>query len=377
MVRHLSSAGHQVTVVSLSRCKAETIEGQGIGKYCHEFYVNQVSQPVQTLRMFAKLASQSPSSLGNFYSTKMHRQFKRLLQETRFDLIFVHCSSVAQYVENCKGIPKILDFGDMDSQKWLAYSHFRKWPLSWGFLLEGKKLQAEEKRLARKFDLCTCTTRMEYETLQSYRTGVDADWFPNGVDHEYFSPSNEPIDRNVISFIGRMDYYPNQECVARFCRSILPRIQVENPDAKFLIIGADPSLAIRKLGELPGVTVTGSVADVRPYVRRSSLMVAPLNIARGTQNKILEAMAMGVPVVCSRLAAAGVDAIPEEHFLTATDDDEYVRQIQRIMNSPDERTRLSNSGQSRMRSHHNWDASMKRMDSIITRCLSNFRPAEG
>ena len=171
-----------------------------------------------------------------------------------------------------------------------------------------------------------------------------------------------------------MDYFPNQDCVIQFCRTTLPRLQADRPTLKFVVIGAAPPRHIQQLSRLPGVEVTGSVPDVRPYVRKSHLMVAPLNIARGTQNKILEAMALGVPVVCSELAAAGVDAIPEEHLLTACDTGGYLAQISRILDSRDERDRLSAQGRERMLSHHSWEQSMNRMDQIIDECVHGFAP---
>src|SRR4029077_20800802 len=141
-----------------------------------------------------------------------------------------------------------------------------------------------------------------------------------------------------------MDYYPNQECMFDFCASTWPIIRERRPAARLLIVGADPSPAVKRLGEVPGVEVTGSVPDVRPYVRRSALMVAPLNIARGTQNKILEAMAMGVPVVTSRAAAGGVDAVDGEHFVVADSPADYARAILRIVDNTAERRRLAIAG---------------------------------
>jgi glycosyltransferase involved in cell wall biosynthesis len=166
-----------------------------------------------------------------------------------------------------------------------------------------------------------------------------------------------------------MDYYPNQECMFDFCSRTLPLLREKRPEIKLAIVGADPSPAVRKLGELPGVTVTGSVPDVRPYLRRSALTVAPLNIARGTQNKILEAMAAGVPVVASRVAAGGVDAVGGEHFLVASNPEEYRDAILRILGAPDERRRLAQAGRARMLSHHAWPSSMRRLDDIIERCM--------
>lgn len=369
MIRHLS-ARHEVVVASLARSPEEAAEGRGIAPHCASFEMEVVDNRLQALRMVARLPTTIPSSFGYFYSARLDRKIGTLLRENRFDLIFVHCSSVARYVSNIRGIPKILDFGDMDSQKWLEYARYKAFPLSAGYWLEGRKLEREEKRLARRFDLCTATTRAEWETLESYNSGAPSDWFPNGVDHEFFAPDGGEYDPNAIAFVGRMDYYPNQECMFDFCARTLPLLRARRPALKLHIVGADPSPTIRKLGEKPGIVVTGSVADVRPYVRRSALMVAPLNIARGTQNKILEAMSLGVPVVTTRLAAGGVDAIPGEHLAVADSPQACADAIMNLLDKPSERGRLAEAGRKRMLSHHAWPASMKRLDGIIERCMT-------
>jgi sugar transferase (PEP-CTERM/EpsH1 system associated) len=377
MIRHLSARGHRVTVCSLARSPEEAAEGQGIAEHCAAFEMAQVSGPLQALRMLARLPLATPSSMGFFYSPALQERVRQLLSTQQWDLIFVHCSSVAQYVEQVRDVPKILDFGDMDSQKWLEYANYKPFPLSLGYRLEGTKMLAAEKRLATCFDLCTATTRAEWETLENYGTGVATDWFPNGVDADFFSPTDEAYEADTLSFIGRMDYYPNQECMARFCVQIWPALKAHRPALKLLIIGADPSPEMRELGDLPGVTVTGSVPDVRPFVRRSALMVAPLNIARGTQNKILEAMAMGVPVVTSRVAAGGVDAESVTHFLVADTPEEYSEAILRILDDPVERQRLAVAGRQRMLSNHAWPHSMERLDRIIDRGVRNFWDNKG
>lgn len=369
MIRHLSAAGHRVTVCSLVRAEDEGVEGQGIAPHCEAFEMARVHNPVQFLRMIVRLPLTTPSSMGYFYSPALRARVDALLASRRWDLIFVHCSSVAQYVEHVQDIPKILDFGDMDSQKWLEYANYKPFPLSLGYQLEGYKMLAAEKRLARRFDICTATTRAEWQTLDGYGTGAATDWFPNGVDAEFFSPGEQAYDADTVSFIGRMDYYPNQECMARFCAEVWPLLRAQRPAMKLLIIGADPSPQMRQLGELPGVTVTGSVPDVRPYVRQSAVMVAPLAIARGTQNKILEAMAMGVPVVTSTCAAGGVDAEDGAHLLVADTPHQIVAAILRVTGDAQERQRLARAGRERMLSHHAWPRSMQRLDGIIARLV--------
>ena len=377
MIRHFAASGHRVTVCSLARSSSEAAEGAGIAPYCADFELAQVREPTQFARMVARLPVTTPSSMGYFYSPALAQRVRRRLADQKWDLIFVHCSSVAQYVQHVRDVPKLLDFGDMDSQKWIEYANYKPFPISWGYRFEGAKMMRAEKRLARRFDVCTATTRAEWQTLEDYGTGAATDWFPNGVDSDFFCPADEPYDADTLSFIGRMDYYPNQECMSRFCDQVWPLLRARRPDLKLLIVGADPSPAMSKLGERPGVTVTGSVPDVRPYVRKSAAMVAPLAIARGTQNKILEAMAMGVPVVTSRVAAAGVDADAGAHLVVADSPREQADAIIKLLDSPAERHRLALAGRQRVLSHHAWAQSMKRLDGIIERCMEQFKQRQG
>jgi len=365
IIRHLTESGHSVTVGSLARSPEELAEGQPLREYCDKLFVGQIAPAAAVAHMVARLPTLIPSSMGNFYSRRLHREIREELQQNRYDLIFVHCSSAAQYVSSATGVPSILDFGDMDSQKWLDYSTFRRFPLSMGYWLEGTKLCREEKRLARQFDLSTCTTKAEVETLRGFDAARKTDWFPNGVDAEYFSPTDDPYDPDQICFIGRMDYYPNQQAMLYFCSDVLPVIQAQRPATKLIIIGAEPSAEIRNLRKNPGVSVTGTVPDVRDYVRGSALSVAPLAIARGTQNKILESMAMGVPVVCSKNAAGGVDAVPGQHLLVSDSPDRYASNIIRLLDSADERRELSLAARQRVLSSHSWLASMTKLDAII------------
>ena len=376
MIRHLKEEGHEVYVASLTRSQEEEEAGKGLADHCAGFVTGRVQSWKQNIRMVLKLLSRTPSSMGYFYSPELDRNIQGLLKRHTFNLIFVHCSSVAQYVSATKGVPKILDFGDMDSQKWQIYSRFKPWPLKWGYWLEGTKLEKEERRLAKQFDLCTCTTRAELATLDGFATGVPTDWFPNGVDHGYFKPDGKGYDQHRISFIGRMDYYPNQECMIRFCRQVLPLIQERVQEACLDIVGADPTPEIKNLEEHKGVRVTGSVEDVRPYVLRSTTMIAPLKIARGTQNKILEAMAMGVPVISSKVAADGIDAVPGEHLLVADTPEGYADHVISLMSDAKLRDQYAKAGRDRMLSHHDWNRSLKRLDQIIERCTSQDRSSK-
>lgn len=371
IIRHFSEQGHSVTVGSLARSREELEEGQGLREYCDELLVGSIGKVSAVARMIARLPTFSPSTMGFFYSSTLHKLMQAELARERYDLLFVHCSSAAQYMRTASGIPSILDFGDMDSLKWLDYSSFKPQPLASGYWLEGTKLKRAEARLAKQFDICTCTTRAELEALDQMRIARKTAWFPNGVDTEFFGPGTAGYDPDAICFIGRMDYYPNQQGMLQFCRNVLPIIQERRPSATLTIVGASPSREIMDLALLAGVTVTGTVDDVRPYVRRAALSVAPLAIARGTQNKILESMAMGVPVVSSVVASGGVDAVPDEHILVADKPKEFADQVLRLLNSREDRDRISTAGRLRVMSHHNWATSMRTLDDIVASAVGD------
>jgi polysaccharide biosynthesis protein PslH len=371
VINHLHK-NHEVTVFSLTRSKKEAEEGKGLAEFCLQYQMENITRLQSMMNMLKNLLAAAPFSMGYFYSSKLAFSVLTHLKKEKYDLIFVHCSSVAQYVEGITGIPKVLDFGDMDSQKWIEYSQKRYFPLSQIYKTEGKRLKRAEVELTEKFDYCTCTTRTELETLQEYNLNAKTGWFPNGVDLEYFSPSKEPYLPDTLCFIGRMDYYPNIECMKDFCRNTLPLIKNKRPGVKLSIIGADPSRAIRKLKEIPGVEVTGSVPDVRPHVQRCAVNIAPLNIARGTQNKILEAMAMGIPVVASLPASVGIDAVAGEHFLLGRNYSDFAGGVVQLLSDSQERRRFSEAGRNRMETHHNWMRSMGMMEDIINNCLETY-----
>ncbi len=369
-IRHLAQS-HHVTVLAPVRSLQEAEEARGIAPYCQAFRTFPVRFPVQAAKVALSTITPMTASEAYFHSPAMRREAARLLSSEAFDFVFVHCSSVGRIVSGIAGVPKLIDFCDVDSQKWSDYTAFKPWHLSLGYRWEALRLAAAERRLVRSFDLTTVATPGELETLK--RIGADEskiDWFPNGVDVDFFAPSDEPYDPNLITFVGRMDYFPNEQAMVDFCNDVWPRLRAARPTVRLQIVGASPTAAVRRLGELPGVVVTGAVADVRPYVRRSALTIAPLQIARGTQNKILESMAMGVPVIASRIAAGGVDAIPGEHLLVASTATEYVDLALKLLGDAPMRARLGAAGRQRVLTHHTWTRSMQRVDALIERCLA-------
>jgi hypothetical protein len=367
-IRHLSRH-HEVVVATLEVEPGEAARGSDLAAHCARYFYEPLDPLATKLRMALSLLTPDPATMGAFYSPRLKRRVADELAGDGFDLVMFHSSSVVQYVDPDIDVPLFIDFVDMDSQKWLAYARHRGFPLNVGYRLEGTKLARAEVRMARRAALSTCATAAETESLQALGAGTPADWFPNGVDLDFFRPSTEPYEDDRLCFIGRMDYYPNAECMVDFCAHVLPLIRQRRPAVRLSIVGAEPTAAVRRLAELPGVDVTGTVDDVRPHVWRSAVTVAPLNIARGTQNKILESMAMGVPVVCSALAARGVDAVVGEHLLAAAGPSGYADAIVGLLEDAAARNRVAAAGRRRVETHHSWDVAMARLDGLIGRCF--------
>lgn len=369
IVRHLSEQGHQVTVASLARNAREADEAAGLRKHCHRLLLEVIPDWKALGQMLLNVPTRTPSSFGYFKSVRLARKVADAASEQPPDLVFAHCSSAAPYLTNIAAQARILDFGDMDSGKWQDYVTHRRFPITTVYALEAAKLRDVEKRLAGQFDLCTCTTKGELESLRALQVRSDTNWFPNGVDADYFAPAPRTGAPESIAFIGRMDYFPNQQAVQWFCRHVWPELRGRWPSLRLEVVGAEPTACIRDLASIEGVHVTGSVPDVRPYVQAAALTVAPLQIARGTQNKILESMALGTPVVASRQAAKGVDALAGEHLLVADSAQQWISVIDKLLGQPLWRQKLSHAARARILSHHSWDASLRRLDLMIEATL--------
>ena len=192
---------------------------------------------------------------------------------------------------------------------------------------------------------------------------------PNGVDSTYFSPENaglEPKLRGtpVIVFTGQMDYRPNVDAVVWFSDTVLPKLRDRFPNTTFVIVGARPSAAVRALGHRPGIVVTGTVPDVRPYVGYADVVVAPLRIGRGIQNKVLEGMAMARPVIVTPQALEGIDAVPDTHLLLARDSDGFVRNVEKIMD-PAFANAVGAAARQRVLELYNWADNLAKYDRLL------------
>ena len=376
MIRHLGQS-HSVTVASLAHTEQELEEGAGLKQHCEEVIAEVLPGSTRWRHAVAALPTRTPSSAAYFWSAKLDHRIQQAARRKKFDMVMVHCAFVARYVKEIPCDFRVLDYGDLDSGKWLEYSLQRSFPFSVGYKLEAHKLRKYEKELASQFDHCTFTARGELEEFCSWGLNTPASLIPNGVDAEYFQPAaDRPEEASTVVFLGRMDYFPNIQGIIDFAQNVFPRIREVFPAAHLRIIGSNPVREVRELASKPGIEVTGSVPDVRPYLADAAVAIAPLKIARGTQNKILECMSMGIPVVSSPQAARGVQATAGEHLLVGRDDSDFAAQVVRLLKDPGLRRQMAASARQQLRAGHSWSASMQLLDGVLTQKNSKLHNAE-
>jgi len=271
-----------------------------------------------------------PISRTAFHDAGLAAYVATVLAQVNIGTIYVFSSQMGQYVPDDFTGRVIMDFVDVDSAKFEAYAAERRGPMGWVFAREARLLRAEEARLAARADVSLLVSHKEADLFsQRLPAGVEArvQALGNGIDSDFFDPALVAAEPNIAAagaprliFTGQMDYPPNIAAVERAARRILPLVRQSLPEASFHIVGRSPTDAVKALAALPGVHVWGRVEDVRVWLKGADMALCPLEIARGVQNKVLEAMAMELPVVLSSAAATGIHALPGLHFAVADED---------------------------------------------------------
>jgi sugar transferase (PEP-CTERM/EpsH1 system associated) len=365
MVQHLSKS-HEVTVASLTHTNQELRDALPLRNYCAEVIAEVLPNAKRWSNSVLTLPTTFPSSAAYFRSGRLARRIEENWRKARYDGVLVHCAFAAQYALPLRGGFRIMDYGDLDSAKWADYSTFRSFPLSTGYSLESAKLRRFEKFVAESSAHCTFTTRGEAEAFRTLAVSKPLTVIPNGVDTRYFHREvQSATDSKVLVFLGRMDYFPNIDGICWFARELFQPIRSRAPGAKLRIVGSNPVRAVRKLAEIEGVTVTGFVPDVRPYLADAAIAIAPLRLARGTQNKILECMGMGIPVVTTPEAARGIQANAGEHLLVAGTPEGFIQSVVELLENPSLRAQLGEAGRLQAESAHQWPASMRILDEVL------------
>lgn len=330
------------------------------------------------MRVAGSIALGRSATEGLFASRALRSQVRAWARTVKFDAVFAFCSSMVQFavVPELKGVPLIVDLVDVDSQKWFDYAASARGLKRSLFALEGRRVRRLERSLPERAAAITLVSEAEAEVFRGFCPNDKTLAVPNGVDLDYFSDQFLVAERrpNQCVFVGVLDYRANVESLVWFCREVWPRVIAQKPDAVFAIVGKNPAPAVKQLAQQPGVRLVGPVPDVRPYIAESRFVVAPLLIARGIQNKVLEAMAMGKPVIASPAALEGLGATPGHHLLIAKEATDWCDTVVRVQADEDIASLLGISARNFVERHHAWEATLRPLDDVFVSSFTSMQP---
>jgi sugar transferase (PEP-CTERM/EpsH1 system associated) len=347
---------------------------------CASVHCEQLTPALARLRSLTALLRGEPMTLAYFGSVRLRRWVDEIVRRYPIERVFVFCSAMAPYAANVKCAARVLDMVDVDSQKWLQYAQGAKFPARWIYAREARSLLRLEREAAVRFDRTLLVSEAEAALFRRLapECGERVLAMPNGVDSELFSPDRDypnPFAKRetAIVFTGAMDYRPNIEAVQWFADSILPTLTARSEGVTFWIVGANPASAVQRLAKRSGIRVTGRVEDVRAYLAHAGAVVAPLLIARGIQNKVLEAMAMAKPVIATPQACEGIDARDGQEVLVAHDAASFSAQL-RIALGPGGEI-IGQQARRRVQAQYDWAASLRTIDRLLERDLPGHAPS--
>jgi polysaccharide biosynthesis protein PslH len=358
---------HRVSVLAL--CDGEVPDLGPLEAMCERVEVFPLSRPTSYVRAILGAWRPRPLSLSFFESKEMAARVEELARRERFDVAVVYCSSMAPYAALAPDVPAVLDMVDVDSAKWAQYARFAPLALRPVYALEARRLRRYEASLASRFQRVAFATGIETRLYKASAPAARAVTLLNGVDVDFFQPLDLPkAPTPTLVFTGQMDYFANVDAMTHFAREVFPRLRQRYPDLELLIVGRSPVAAVRDLGEIPGVQVTGAVGDVRPFLARAWVFVAPLRIAQGVQNKVLEAIASSLPVVCTERVLAGLadgGFRSGRDLLAASTDEGMERAVAALIDDERERERLADCARQRLLATYRWAPNLDRFEELV------------
>ncbi|WDP90768.1 MAG: TIGR03087 family PEP-CTERM/XrtA system glycosyltransferase [Desulfobacter sp.] len=379
-IRYLQKMGWNIHLCALVDDISDLQYEKELEKYCKTVTLVYLSKFRKLLTVILKFFSGKPLSVGYFYSKTIQNQFNQLIGSFFIDSVLCSSSPMAEYlicgkkIKNKQKIIQVMDLIDVDSVKWKQYAAQKKSIASIIYFIESCLLKLYETKIVDFFTAVTLVSSAEVDTLRSQlqsNQGENIYAVGNGVDLEFFSKKSErthfdPLKNKLnVIFFGRMDYYPNEDAVVWFVKQVMPLIR-RKISITLSIVGAKPSREVIALSKFSGVEVTGEVKDIRPYVLSSDICVFPLRMARGIQNKVLEAMAMAKPIVVSKQAFTGIKALSGKHLIAVeTEPNAFAEAVLSIWKNNNYASFLASNAHKQVHQYYSWDSQLKQLHDLL------------
>lgn len=349
---------------------------QALRHYCRTVRIFPIRYRANLVKSLAYFLTKIPLTVPMFFSKDLKLELQQRLKYERFDLIYIFSSSMAPYIMDVDNVPKVIDFIDVDSEKWYGYASQSGGIKRWVYRREGKYLRELESRIE---DVCRAgilVSNQEVSLFKAFRPGAKVFSIGNGVELPNFQ--KEPLNNNDadrIVFVGVMDYLPNVDAVKYFVREIFPHVLKKRPKAEFIVVGKNPTREVRNLElNVANVHVTGYVPDPGKYLSGAKVAVIPLRIARGIQNKILEAMATGVPVVTTSAALKGIEANADHDLLVGDNVGDFALKTISLLEDEVLSQRIARNARNLVEKKYRWETKIQELESLLTKILENGPP---
>lgn len=331
------------------------------------------NQRTKVAAMAAGLLSGRPASVEMFRSDAFRDAVQRICAERPVTVVYAFSGQMGQYADAFPSDARfVMDFTDVDSEKFASYGRSMGGVAGLANRIEAGRLSSFERKVAHRADISLFVSKTEEALFRRLMPGEQCSLgtLENGVDLDRFSPDFADCDpvgsgAPTIVFTGQMDYPPNVDAVTYFATEVLPLVRERQADARFAIVGRAPTEDVLALASHPGVDVTGEVPDTRPWLSTAKVVVAPLRIARGIQNKVLEAMASGKAVVASPEAAEGIDACHGKEFIIASSAAAQADAVISLLHDHTKRTRMEQAARAAMEARYSWDAKLAALPELL------------
>jgi len=330
----------------------------------------------KTVSSAVRLATGESCTMAYHRSEALSTRLGDRMRTSRYDLVLVSASSMIRYaLELGPDVPVIMDFADIDSEWWLHQGQVRGFPGASFYRTEGMRLRLAEAAIARRAARCLVGSPQGARVLATFAPWAPATAIPNGVDSEHFTPVLRLPSAPTALCVSAIETDGDVDTTAEFCRSVLPRVLARIPDARFVVAARQAPPSIRDIEQIPGVVVAAPVSDVRPFLHRAAVAIAPLAAPRGLQTGVLEAMASGVPVVTTSQGIEGIAATRGRHLHVEDGTPGFSQRVTELLEDPALRAEIGAQGRGFVQTHHSWDAASAQLLELVETAAPMSRPA--